>query len=357
MITIDKISFIPENLDNISVKFQPNSGQNLFLFEFLKNWFHEKYSFSIYTSGTTSFPKHIILKKSSLVASAIQTIESLNLKNENILCCIPTEKIGGLMMVVRALIGGFDITVNKPTADPMEEIDQFHNFTFVSLVPYQLQNILSNSESLKKLNRFKHVLLGGAQLNSDLLLKIENLKPDIFHSFGMTETCSNFALRKLNNGKWNYFKPYNDVKIKIDKSGILSVKGKQTDEKWIKTNDIASIHDDGFEFIGRNDFVINTGGFKVSPEFLENKIQNFLLDKKENSQFLITSQMSEDWGQTVILAHNDKQTFENTNFQNTLKSNLEKHEMPKKFIFLENLPLNKSMKIDRKAVHSLVSKL
>ncbi|NUM32287.1 MAG: AMP-binding protein [Bacteroidetes bacterium] len=356
-ITINNLSFNSENFDKVSVKFHQLFNQNLFLFEFLKSWYQEKLVYEILTSGSTSSQKQIRLKRTSLIAGANQIIDFLKLKNENILCCIPIDKIGGLMMIVRALVGDFKITITTPTADPMYELVKNHDFSFVSLVPYQLINILNNEESFSKLNRFKIILIGGAALNNDLQNKIKKLKPDVYHTFGMTETCSNFALKKLNNESWKYYKPYQNIKLKVDSLGILSVKGKQTDNKWIKTNDIVKIYDDGFEFIGRSDFVINTGGFKISPEVLEKKIQNLIDVKSENTEFLISLVNSQEWGQMIVLVHNNILFFENNDFKKLLKSSLEKHEMPKKFVFLEKIPKNKSMKTDRKSIQNIIAKI
>lgn len=356
-LSIDKKSYYLEDLSNFYVKFKPNSGQNLQLFDFLKFWFKEKYKFKISTSGSTGLPKNIKLSKFALLESAKQTIDFLNLEKENIYCCISIEKIGGLMMIVRALTGNYDITITNPVADPMEELDINHKFTFVSLVPYQLNSIINNSESFAKLNRFRTILVGGAEINKDILEKVERLKPNIYHTFGMTETCSNFALKKLNNGKWNYFKPFPDVLLKLDKNGVLSVKGKQTENKWIKTNDIVKIYSDGFEFIGRNDFIINTGGFKVSPEYIELKISEIINPLNKNSVFYISSKSDKNWGEILVLVHHCKDIFENPDILSVLKSKLEKYEMPKKFVFIGDFPLNQSLKIDRKKLKDIISNL
>lgn len=357
LLSIDKKSFNLDYLSNFYVKFKPNSSQNLLLFDFLKFWFKEKYKFKVSTSGSTGLPKNIKLSKFALLESAKQTIDFLNLEKENIYCCIPIEKIGGLMMIVRALTGNFDITITNPVADPMVELDIKHKFTFISLVSYQLLSVINNSESLAKLNLFRTILIGGAEINKDILEKIEKLKPNIYHTFGMTETCSNYALKKLNNGKWNNYKPFPGVLLKLDKKGVLSVKGKQTENKWIKTNDIVKIYSDGFEFIGRNDFIINTGAYKVSPEFIELKISEIINSFNKNAVFYISSKSDKNWGEILVLAHNCKEIFENHDILSVLKSELEKYEMPKKFIFIEDFPLNQSLKIDRKKLKDAISNL
>lgn len=356
-ILIDDIYLNTDNFANEYVKLKPEFGQNSIILKFLDFWFNKKNYFIVFTSGTTSKPKEIKLTKNLFISSAVQTIDFLKLKNENIYCCIPIDKIGGLMMIVRALVGNFDIKITKPSADPMKELKPNHNYTFISLVPYQVFQIINNSDSLKKLMRFKTILIGGAEINIELLQIIETFKPDVYHTFGMSETCSNFALKKLNNVKWNYFKKYPEVNLRIDKDGVLSIKGNQTNKKWIKTNDIVKLYKDGFEFIGRNDFVINTGGYKISPEYLESKIEKILYEEYINIEFYISSVSSIEWGQMLVLVFKETSINNLDNIFNFFKSKLSKHEIPKKLIPLKDFPLNNSMKIDRIKLKEFISAL
>lgn len=323
--------------------------------DFFSKWISGGKEFEIYSSGTTGEAKNIVLKRKWLETSALQTIQLLNLWEESFLCCIPTFKIGGLMMLVRALAGGFDIQINEPKSDPMEEIDTFHSFTFVSLVPSQLVSILKSDESTKKLNRFKNILLGGSEISSELLNKIERLTPNIFHTYGMTETCSHIALKKLNNDAWLHFKPNPYVELKTNENQLLSIKGFQTGSAWINTNDVVNIYEDGsFDFIGRSDFMINTGGYKIFPEQLELKIRAIFNNLNWHSEAIITSHPHELWGEEVVLIITTNLPHQPKEILAMLKPSLEKFELPKRVLQMESIPYNSGGKIDRLRIKQMM---
>ncbi|MFM9944313.1 MAG: AMP-binding protein [Bacteroidia bacterium] len=322
---------------------------------FLTKWISGGKEFEMFTSGTTGEAKKVSLKRKWLETSALQTIELLGLWQENVLCCLPINKIGGLMMIVRSLAGGFNLVIQEPKSNPMIDIESNHSFTFVSLVPSQLLSILNSEDSTRKLNRFKNVLLGGADLPTELILKIDKLKPNIYHTYGMTETCSQIALKKLNNGSWPHFKPNPFVEMKTNGEGWLSIRAFQTGNEWIDTKDIANIHKDGsFDFIGRADFMINTGGYKVLPEQLEQKIKSFFKNIDQDLDLAITSIPNEKWGNKIILVLTLLSDISENEILEQLKPNLEKYEFPKHILKLETIPRNEGGKIDRIKLNQLV---
>ena len=288
-IVIEDIAYNLEDFLFKNIVLTENIPSNSFVSKFLTSWISGSKAFQIETSGSTGEPKSITLKRKWMETSALQTIDILSLWNENILCCLPCNKIGGLMMVVRALAGGFDISINEPKADPLHKINPEHEFTFISLVPAQLVCIMESQESLKKLNRFRTVLVGGANVSNEIIDQIQTLVPDVHLTYGMTETCSHIALKKLNNEPWPSFKVNAYVDIKTDDKGQLSIKGFQTGEEWIHTKDIVKIHDsNSFDFMGRSDFMINSGGNKIFPEALEQKIKMLFLYKNWKTNLAIS---------------------------------------------------------------------
>ncbi|MBC7426323.1 MAG: AMP-binding protein, partial [Bacteroidia bacterium] len=230
---------------------------------FLKDWDNGERIFTLTTSGSTGIPKNIELKREFLEISAKATADHLHLDSrENIFCCLPVNKMGGLMMLVRAKVLGCNIEICDPVSDPMVLLDEFHKFTFVSLVPLQLYEIFKNQESINKLNRFKNVLIGGAEIDKQLELKVRQLHVTAWHTYGMTETYSHIALRKLNGSETSdYFTPMEGVTIKRDERGCLMIKAVVTNNEFIITNDLAEINKEGnFKISGRFDLVINSGG-------------------------------------------------------------------------------------------------
>ena len=312
----------------------------------LTRWISGGKEFEIYTSGSTGTPRRLILKRKWLETSALQTIELLKLWNEKILCCLPTDKIGGLMMVVRSLAGGFDLSIKEPTSDPMKDITEDHDYSFISLVPYQLNKILADPISKLKLNRFKNILVGGAEISNDLMNKIGDMDPNFYHTYGMTETCSHIALKKLNRNPWPHFKPNPYIELKTNDEGLLSVRGYQTGNEWINTTDIIKKYEDGtFDFIGRNDHAINTGGFKVFPEILEQKILNIFISHNLDLNIAVTSKKHNDLGEQVVLVI--EQEMPHFELMELLISGLKNYEIPKQIVKIKNIPVLENGKLDR----------
>lgn len=324
---------------------------------FLTQWISGSKVFEVETSGTTGPSKTIQLKRKWMEISALQTISILELYNENCFCCIPINKIGGLMMIVRALAGGFNIKIVEPTSDPMVVLSPTHTFTLVSLVPYQLIKILQNPESREKLNRFKIILLGGSDIRASLLNEIQNLKPSVYHTFGMTETCSHIALKKLNNGAWQHFKPNPDISIVTNESGLMSVKGFQTGSEWVHTSDIIKLNEDGtFDFIGRSDFAINSGGYKIHPEQVEQKLNVWLNQHYDiHANYLVTSLKDELLGEKCILVGNKHLPELWDTLIYMWREILEPYQIPKQFFKIEQLPINAGGKVDRKKLQEMVA--
>jgi len=328
---------------------------NQYSIDFLNEWISGKKEFIVKSSGTTGEPKAIVLKRKWLELSALQTISLLNLWEERVLCCVPIYKIGGLMMIVRSLAGGFDLEIVEPSADPMLELKENHSFTFISLVPYQLIKILSNPTSKLKLNRFKIVLLGGSEITTGIVKELESLTPQVYHTYGMTETCSHIALKKLNHGSWEHFVPNPGVELLVDSDGKLSIKALQTGGNLIETSDSVKIYSDGtFDFLGRKDFVINSGGFKIWPEHLEHKIYAILNANEHLADLALSSIKHTEWGEELVLILTNKHFCDNDGFLKLLKEHLEKFEIPKKVMYMETFPLNEGGKLDRYKLKQMV---
>ena len=356
-IVIQNIEFDLHQFLFKEVKLTEKYASLSFASDFLTLWISGGKQFEMTTSGSTGVPKKIILKRKWLETSALQTINLLSLWDEKVFCCIPSYKIGGLMMIIRALAGGFDINIVEPSANPMLLLPDNHDYSFISLVPYQLSKILEDELSTSKLNRFKKVLLGGANLNQNLLYLIETLDPVIYHTYGMTETCSHIALKKLNHGKMPHFKPNPDVDFKIDFTGLLSVKGFQTGNEWVNTHDIIYMYEDGtFDFLGRNDFVINSGGYKLFPEILEFKIGTIFKECGLESELMITSLEQNELGEQVVLIVDNSVIQTEETLLNLLRPRLEKYELPKLVLKFSPFPLNEGGKYDRKAMKAILIK-
>lgn len=257
------------------------------------------------------------------------------------------------MLLVRALAGGFDIDIHEPSLNPLISISRDHRYTLISLIPAQMYTILKDEESLLKLNKFKNILLGGAHISDELATMLGKVKPKVYHTYGMTETCSLIALRLMNHDPWPGFRMNDYISSELSEECCLSVKGEQTGNQWVHTRDVIEFLSDGsFLIKGRLDTSINTGGHKIFPEILEPRILEILKQNSIEVNLAITSIPDPIWGEQLVLVTEPLNGIENP--LEILNNKLKPFELPRAFLIIEKLPLNQSLKTDRAELKNLV---
>ncbi len=322
--------------------------------EFCANWLSGVQEFLVHTSGSTGIPKPITLKREQMEASAKLTLDFFQLKkSDKVLVSLNTEVIGGKMMLVRGLIQELEMHIVNPVANPLERFDAEEiQFDFLSLVPYQLEAILSGpAEGKKQLDSAKAVLLGGAAIPHQLEEKIQQLEAPVFHSYGMTETCSHIALRKVNgDDRSELFSALPGVKLGLTANGALTISGPMTGGETIVTNDLAEILDGNkFKLLGRADDVINSGGIKVHPNLIAPTIEAAMASFGLNCRYFVAGLPHDLLGEEVTLVLEIPELQEEIIKQllNSLHEQLPKFEAPRRLFCIAPFSETKSGKIDR----------
>lgn len=310
-------------------------------FSFIKKWLQGEPTFTLYTSGSTGQPKELTVTRDQLRASAARTIGKLKLSEKNTaLVCLDTKYIAGKMMLVRALEANMPIMADEPVADPLRNLSQTLHAGFAALVPLQLDEILKNQESVKKLNQFQAIIIGGALVSSTLLEKIQTLSCTVYATYGMTETVSHIALQRLNGpDAQNSFETFPDIKIRLDERDCLVIEmpGFHTP---IVTNDLARISDDShFTILGRQDNIINSGGVKLIPEIIEKKISPLL-----TQTFFVAGIHDERLGQKLVLVVEGENQ---TDLTPSLRQALSTYEVPKEILYVKQFVRTETQKINR----------
>ncbi|MCB9262269.1 MAG: AMP-binding protein [Flavobacteriales bacterium] len=309
-------------------------------------------SISISTSGSTGKPAEIKLKKRLIEWSATATKKALNLAEEKTLICISTNKIGGRMMLYRSFLFQWPFCIIEPMADPLKAIAMNHDFTFVSLVPYQLSTILENESSVEKLKQFKTVLIGGAAIPEKLEAQIVQIthscKTTFFHSYGMTETASHIAIRNIGE---DGFKILSGVHCSTNENSQLMISIPEADIQII-TNDLVKLHDGRIYLNGRVDEVINSGGVKLNIKDLETRLEKWHVENNINLRFFLWKQSDEKLGERLIFVglNRDKSNCKKESFLI-----FDKFEIPKNTYWVNDFEMTESGKIDkRRTVEKLV---
>ena len=267
------------------------------IYSFILDWISDKEKLIIKTSGSTGEPKNIEIEKYKMVKSAELTAGFFQFKKgDKALLCLPSDYIAGKMMIVRAFVSGLNLIIVEPDSNPLQGINT--KFDFAAMTSMQMYQIFAEKDGIAKLNQIKNLIIGGGDIDIQLLEKIKTLKNHTFHTYGMTETLTHIALKKLNgNDKDQYFKALAGIRFGKDERNCLVINAPHISNEDIITNDIVNLmNDKEFEFTGRFDHVINSGGIKLFPEEIEQKLRPWL-----KQPFFIFGLPDEKLGETVAL--------------------------------------------------------
>lgn len=319
---------------------------------FAKDWISKKQQFEFQTSGSTGTPRKIIFQREQIKESVRLTKDFFQLKQgHKALLCLDPNFVAGKMMLIRALEIGMNLYCLPPAANPMNTLDE--EIDFAAFVPYQLEAII-NSTSANKIVHIKTGILGGSPVSQSIIEKIQALETQFYETYGMTETLTHIAIRKLNPVQPD-FHTLPGVKISLDERGCIGIRAKHLSNEMIQTNDVAILRDEtSFRITGRYDNVINSAGVKISPELLESKIETIVKKIIEGPSYFIAGVADPEFGQKVMLyIETDTLSLETENqLMAELKSKLKKWEVPKAIVAIPQFTRTNSGKINRVATLS-----
>ncbi|NOZ03256.1 MAG: AMP-binding protein [FCB group bacterium] len=319
------------------------------IYSFIATWLDDSEKIDLRTSGSTGKPKTISVFKKQMVQSAVMTGRYFRLRQgQRALLCLPAEYVAGKMMIVRAFVLGLDLVPVRPASNPLVDVPE-GVIDFAAMIPLQLHTLLfeTDQQIRDRLDRINTLIIGGGEINQKLTMAVKAIKPRVYATFGMTETLSHIALRPLNGpGASSVYRVLEGVRIRRDRRGCLVVQAPQAGEEELVTNDLVNlVSEDSFEWLGRVDHVIVTGGIKVIPEQVERKLENVIHGRR----FFICGLPDEKLGNRVVLYVEGREwTQEETDrMRSQLKSILKPAERPKDIRFVEKFPETGSGKIRR----------
>lgn len=310
--------------------------------EFRSEWLGSDDRIKVNTSGSTGSPKEIFLYKEFLKESAKRTNTFFKITSKSrIHSCVSADYIGGKMMLVRAYEANCLFTSEKPSNQPLRDIPKTAVLDLVAMVPSQVAGLL---ESQQVLPEIKNIIIGGSAIHPDLKRKIVNSGLNAYETYGMTETASHIALRKITHED-EPFVLLPGIKIAADVDNSLIICFQNGYE--VHTNDIVEIlSEKEFYIKGRKDWIIISGGKKINPLTVESKLSHII-----SKPFIITGVADEKWGEKIILKiEGEAEEFDLEILKNQITEIVEPWEKPKEIIFTDSLPRTPNGKILRTTV-------
>lgn len=306
--------------------------------EFIADWHNASPTMTVHTSGSTGKPKPMLVEKRRMAASARTTCRFLGLHpDDTALLCMPLDYIAGKMMVVRSLVCGLRLIDVKPNGHPLADLDEVP--TFAAMVPLQVYNSLQVPAERHILSQIRHVIIGGGAISKPLADELRSMPNTVWSTYGMTETLSHIAMRRINGptaSEW--YEPFDDVSVSLNAEGCLVIDAPSVCEQTLATNDIAEIADDGrrFRIRGRKDNVICSGGIKLQIEEMEAKLSPYI-----GVPFVITKRADTKFGETVVVM---AATDDMDQIKQACHEHLSKYEQPHHYISVKAIPLTETGK-------------
>ena len=341
---LDKLHYNNEELSTVAYNFikegEPHESQ---IGNFLLDWLNNRKYIIVKTSGSTGPPKKIRISKEHMINSALSTGKFFQLpERTTALLCLPSTYIAGKMMLVRAMVLGWHLDIVPPKASPLDQV--FRIYDFCAMTPFQLDY------SLSRLHLFRKLIVGGGVVSVNLKNLVQGLDTKIYETYGMTETVTHIAARRINPNKEKEsplpFKVLPDVSVSTDERNCLVITAPKIAENTIVTNDVVElISNKKFLWKGRYDNVINSGGVKLYPEEIEFKFEEIIAHR-----FFVTSLPDDALGEKLVLmVESDFSEEKLRSLERQIRSfgKLDQYEVPKKIYLVQKFEETPNGKIHR----------
>ena len=308
--------------------------------EFLSEWNNDSPFVHVQTSGSTGVPKPMLAEKRRMLASARITNDFLGLREgDAALLCMSLDYIAGKMMVVRSIERGLKLITVEPSGHPLNHSQlatDDYQIDFAAMVPLQVYNTLQVPEERKRLLQIRHLIIGGGAIDEALGAELKNFPNAVWSTYGMTETLSHIALRRLSGPEASdWYIPFPSVKVSLSEDGCLVIDAPEVCPERLVTNDIAEISPQGFRILGRKDNVICSGGIKIQIEEVESRLRPFL-----RVPYLISKRPDPKFGEVSVLLTEGSVD----EARQICERILPKYYLPRHYLHVDRIPLTETGK-------------
>ena len=301
--------------------------------EFLEEWNNTSDRILVRTSGSTGQPKPLWVEKRRMEASARITCGFLGLQpGDTALLCLPLDYIAGKMMVVRSLTCGLQLVSVHSDGHPLLSDHLPDVIDFAAMVPLQVHNSLQSDIECRRLAAIRHLIIGGGPIDDALAHRLRTMPNAVWSTYGMTETLSHVALRRLSGPEASaWYSPFPSVSLSLNADGCLVIDAPTVCAERLVTNDMAELRPDGhFRIVGRRDNVVCTGGLKVQMEEVERRLQQHTA-----LPLMVTKCTDPKLGEAVVLLC---QTDDTDSLRTLCQQVLPRYWQPRHYLTVSTLP-------------------
>lgn len=328
-----------------------------------------------YTSGTTGLPKGVPVSHDRLLSSVMVILMRDEVIEGDNVCLIYPYYGVGVLELLASLSSGATLYLPPDTSSEstLETIEK-HDITTIGGVPTQLK-ALAEEASGYDTSSLRYVHTGSGVLTEEVYSMIkEELCETVCTSYGSSEAGETlYSLEdSISIGRPTRFQEVRLVEkgekdpekvIEGEGSGELIVKAdgsqvfdgywnkpEKTDEVlidgWYFTGDVVYRDtEEMFWFRGRDDDMIISGGENISPA----EIENTLLTHSDVKNAGVVGIKDEKWGERVVgFVETESEVSEEELDEHCKQSELENFKRPKEYVFVNEMPLNKTGGVERK---------
>lgn len=344
--------------ESLTVNYPPDSpvlpfcdwGYGEALRRFVDEWNAPQATVLVHTSGSTGKPKPMLAEKQRMINSATITCRFLGLlPGSTALLCMPLDYIAGKMVVVRSMACQLKLWVEKPSGHPLKDLPLAPDFA--AMIPLQVYNSLQDTAERALLRQIKHLIIGGGAIDEALERQLADFPNAVWSTYGMTETLSHIALRRLSGDERSqWYRPFDTVNVSLNADGCLCIDAPLVHNGTLQTHDIAKINTKGeFCILGRMDNIIDTGGIKVQTEQVEK-----LLHQHLQGDFIITHVPHVKFGEAITLLYTDN---DSEKVKTICRQYLPRYWQPLYYIRVPQLPFTATGKPARGRAASMAAEL
>jgi o-succinylbenzoate---CoA ligase len=319
------------------------------VFRFILDWMGPADSIVQHSSGTTGRSKRLHLLKESMRHSAENTLSFFDLRpGQTVVHCLPMQYIAGKMMVVRCLTGGLNLEIVEPRSLP--DLSGCGGIDFCAMVPLQVMNLLKKTGGLSCIRK---LLIGGTEITRELESLVSDVTAEVYAGFGMAETCSHIALRRINGpGAQNDYRALPGIELTLDNRGCLVIAAPYLPNPII-TNDLVEFSGPGaFFWIGRYDNLINAAGIKIVPEEMEARIAD-----RTGLICTVIGLRDERLGQKPVLVFEKTPEISESFVRSAIQDLFPVKKQPAEIVWVDAFPRNASAKVDRRKLTGMIRRM